>query len=141
MSSNKNINWNDIVKKEAIGTDGLDLGEVHEVGDTYLITQKGFINKKRYHIPKSFAESFDGDTLKLKINQSEMQSFEETKGQKFEGYSSFKSLDMSKELETKIPVMAENLEITKHMLEDKVNILKEPVREIKSVEIDSLVKQ
>lgn len=33
---------------------------------------------------------------------------------------------MSKEIETKIPVMAENLEVTKHMLEDKVNIIKNP---------------
>ena len=42
-SNNKDgIDWNNVVKKEAIGTDGLDLGEVHEVGDTYIITQKGF---------------------------------------------------------------------------------------------------
>ncbi|MGN6347211.1 MAG: YsnF/AvaK domain-containing protein [Candidatus Nitrosocosmicus sp.] len=135
-NNKNNIDWDSVVKKEAIGIDGLDLGEVHEVGDTYLITQKGLINKKRYHIPKSSAESFDGDTLKLRISESEIQGFEETEDQKFQGYSSFKSSDMSKELETKIPVMAENLEVTKHVLEDKVDIVKEPVMETKTVEIE-----
>lgn len=136
-SNNKdNIDWNNVLKKEAIGTDGLDLGEVHEVGDTYIVTQKGLLNKKRYHLPISSAESFDGDTLKLRVSESELKGFEETGGQKFEGYSSFKSSDMSKDLETKIPVMAENLEVTKNMVEDKVNIIKEPIMETKTVEIE-----
>ena len=33
---------------------------------------------------------------------------------------------MSKELETKIPVMGENLEIKKNIAVDNVNIIKEP---------------
>jgi uncharacterized protein (TIGR02271 family) len=130
------IDWNNVIKKEAIGTDGLDLGEVHEVGDTYIITQKGLINKKRYHIPISSAEGFDGDTLKLRVSESELKSFEETGGQNFDGYSAFKSSDMTKELETKIPVMGENLEIKKKIAEDSVNIIKEPLMETKTVEIE-----
>lgn len=136
MSSDKNIDWGGVVKKEVIGIDGLDLGKIHDVGDTHIITQKGLINKKRYHIPKSAAESFDGDTLKLRVSESEMQGFEETEGQKFEGYSAFKSSDMSKELETKIPVMAENLGVSKRIAEDKVDIIKEPITETKTVEIE-----
>ena len=138
MSSDKNIDWNNVIKKEVIGIDGLDLGEVHEVGDAFFTTQKGLLHKKRYHIPKSKAESFDGDTLTIRINESELSGFEEEidGGQKFEGYSSFKSSDMSKELETKIPVMAENLEITKSIVEDKVDIIKEPVIEKKTVDIE-----
>jgi uncharacterized protein (TIGR02271 family) len=134
----KKIDWDSVIKKEVVGIDGLDLGEVHEVGDTYFITQKGLINKKRYHIPKSSAESFDGDTLTVRVSESELSGFEEESGksQKFEGYSSFKSSDMSKELETKIPLMAENLEVTKSIAEDRVDIIKEPVLETKTVEIE-----
>ena len=135
-NNNNKIDWNNLIKKEAIGIDGLDLGEVHEVGDTYIITQKGLLNKKRYHIPKSLVESFDGDILKIRVNESEMHGFEETEDHKFEGYSSFKSSDMSKELETKIPLMAENLEVSKRMTEDKVDIIKEPVMSTKTVEIE-----
>ena len=136
--SNVKIDWNNVIKKEVIGIDGLDLGEVHEVGDAYFTTQKGLINKKRYHIPKSKVESFDGDVLTVRVNESELSGFEEEidGGQKFEGYSSFKSSDMSKELETKIPVMAENLEITKRLTEENVDIIKEPVIETKTVEIE-----
>jgi uncharacterized protein (TIGR02271 family) len=131
-----NIDWNDVVKKEAIGIDGLDLGIVHEVGDTYIITQKGLLNKKRYHIPISSIQSFDGDILKMGVNETELDGYEEDGGQKFEGYSSFKSSDMSKELETKIPVMGENLDVSKRLTENKVKIIKMPVKEIKKVDIE-----
>ncbi len=130
------IDWKSVIKREAIGIDGLDLGEVHEVGDTYIIIQKGLINKKRYHIPISSVEDFDGDTLKLRVSESELKGFEETGGQNFDGYPAFKSSDMTKELETKIPVMGENLEIKKNIAVDNVNIIKEPVMETKTVEIE-----
>ncbi|HEY6536154.1 MAG TPA: YsnF/AvaK domain-containing protein [Candidatus Nitrosocosmicus sp.] len=135
-SSNKNIDWNKVIKKEAIGVDGLDLGKVHDVRDTYIITQRGFIDKKRYHIPKSSAESFDRDILRLRISESDLQGYEETEDQKFEGYSSFKSSDLSKEQETTIPVMAENLEVSKSIQEDRSKIIKEPITETKTVEIE-----
>ena len=135
-NSRENIDWNNVVKKGAIGIDGLDLGEVHEVGDTYVITQKGLLNKKRYHIPISSVESFDGDMLKMRVNEVEMHGYEEGGGQKFEGYSSFKSSDLSKELETKIPVMGESLDVSKRMTENKVRIIKTPVKEIKKVDIE-----
>ncbi len=135
-NNKENIDWNNVVKKGAIGVDGLDLGEVHEVGDTYVITQKGLLNKKRYHIPISSVESFDGDLLKMRVNEVGLHGYEEGGGQKFEGYSSFKSSDMSKELETKIPVMGESLDVSKRLTEDNVDIIKEPVKETKTVEIE-----
>ena len=46
-----NINWNDVIKKEARGINNEDLGEVKEVGDTYVLVQKGLINKEKYYIP------------------------------------------------------------------------------------------
>ena len=47
-------------KKEAVGIGGIDLGEVYEIKDEYIVTQKGFLDKKWYHIPKSLTETFDG---------------------------------------------------------------------------------
>ncbi len=43
---------------------------------------------------------------------------------------------MTKELETRIPVMGENLEIKKNIAVDNVNIIKEPIMETKTVEIE-----
>ena len=136
-SNNKdNINWKNVVKKEVIGTDGLDLGEVAEIGDNFVVIQKGLFNKKRFIIPKSTAESFDGDTLRVKVNEHELAGYEETVDPAFKDYSKFKSSDMSKEMETRIPVIGENLQVSKKVVEDKVDIIKEPIKETKTVEID-----
>ena len=43
MSTDKSIDWNSVIKKEAVGIGGIDLGELHEIGDEYIITQKGFL--------------------------------------------------------------------------------------------------
>ena len=60
MSTDKSIDWNSVIKKEAVGIGGIDLGEVYEIEDEYIVTQKGFLDKKWYHIPKSLVETFDG---------------------------------------------------------------------------------
>ena len=137
VSNNKeNIDWKNVVKKEVIGTDGLDLGEVVEIGDNFIVVQKGLLNKKRYIIPISTAESFDGDILRVKVNENELSGYEETTEPKFKDYSTFKSSDMSKEMETKIPLIGENLVVSKKVVEDNVDIIKEPIKETKTVEID-----
>ncbi|HYO07227.1 MAG TPA: DUF2382 domain-containing protein [Phototrophicaceae bacterium] len=133
-----NIDWNTVLKKEAIGTGGVDLGEVYGVGDAYIITQKGLSDKKWYHIPKSSAESFDGNVLRLKVNESDLLSFEKTEDQEIRDNSSATSnlSDMPKETETTVPLMAENLEVVKHVTEDDIHITKEPIKETKTVEIE-----
>ncbi len=137
VSNNKdNIDWKNVIKKEVIGTDGLDLGEVVEIGDNFIVIQKGLFNKKRFVIPNSTAESFDGDILRVKVNESELVGYEETVDPAFKDYSKFKSSDMSKEMETRIPVIGENLQVSKKVVEDKVDIIKEPIKETKTVEID-----
>ena len=40
---NSNINWDDVLKKEARGLDDADFGEVHEVEDDFVLTQKGVV--------------------------------------------------------------------------------------------------
>jgi hypothetical protein len=50
MSSS--IDWNDVTKKEARGSNDEDLGEVQEVGPNYVLVQKGMINKEKFYIPR-----------------------------------------------------------------------------------------
>ena len=131
-----NINWNNVVKKEAIGMNGEDLGEVLEVGNSFITTQKGIINKKRYYLPKKSVTSFDGSVLRLNMTDNDLDGYKETEGQGFNEYPSFESSDMSKELETKIPVMGESLAVSKRLTENKVKIIKSPVKEIRKVDIE-----
>ena len=42
----RNINWNEVIKKEARGKNDEDLGEVQEVGDTYIFSTER-IDKQR----------------------------------------------------------------------------------------------
>jgi len=135
--NNKNdIDWDNIVKKEAIGLNGEDLGEVLEVRKNHIVTQKGILNKKRYYLPKKAISIFDGTILKVNMTNNDLDQYKGNGDQLFDDYSSFKSSDMSKELETKIPVMAENLEVTKRLTEDKVQIIKEPVKEIRKIDVE-----
>ena len=136
LLKSKNINLDDVLKKEAIGIDGLDLGKVIEIGETYVVTQRGLIDKKKYHLPLSSIESFDGEFLNLKINETDLKSYEQTENNLFEGYSSFKSSDMSHEVQTTIPLMDEKLEVTKKTIEENMQIIKEPIKETKTVEIE-----
>ena len=131
-----NIDWNNVVKKEAIGLNGEDLGEVSEVGNSFIVTQKGIINKKRYYLPKKSVTSFDGSVLRLNMTNNDLEGYRETEGHGFNEYPSFESSDMSKELETKIPVMGESLDVSKRLTENKVKIIKTTVKEIKKVDIE-----
>jgi hypothetical protein len=67
----KNIDWDEVVKKEARGTNDADFGEVQLIlGDT-VITEKGITDKKRFYLPKSLADKFDGHTLWFNITEDE----------------------------------------------------------------------
>lgn len=45
--SSTDINWNDVIKREARGSNNEDFGEVYDIQDNYVIVQKGIINKKK----------------------------------------------------------------------------------------------
>lgn len=71
MSSNNNINWNDIIKKEARGLNDDDLGEVQEVRSNDIITKVGVVDKETYCIPKNLVEIFDGHNVRFRISKEE----------------------------------------------------------------------
>ena len=59
----KEIDWDEVVKKEARGIDDADFGEVQlTIGDTVII-EKGITDKKRFYLPKSLVDKFDGHAL------------------------------------------------------------------------------
>ena len=65
----------DLLKKEARGTGNAVLGEVKEVSEEYVITEKGIIDKDRFYIPKNLVERFDGDTVYFKITKEEAKEY------------------------------------------------------------------
>jgi hypothetical protein len=69
MSSN--INWNDVIKKEARGLNNADLGEVQSISDGFVLTQRGLIDLEIFSIPQEKAESYDGNILRFSVTEDE----------------------------------------------------------------------
>jgi uncharacterized protein (TIGR02271 family) len=135
MSKEQGIDWDDVIKKEARGINDEDLGEVQEVGDTYVLVQKGLINKEKYYIPQNEVESYDGNILRFKLSE------EEIKG-KYLGDSppltrNTGKDDQEEESEsTSVPLVEERLNISKRDVTYKeATLIKEPVTETKTVEV------
>ena len=70
------IDWNDVIKKEARGMNDLDLGEVQEVVEDKIVVQKGIIDHNIFHIPKSLIKSYDGQVLRFNVSEGEIKNYE-----------------------------------------------------------------
>ena len=157
-SDSKDIPWNEIIKKEAVGINNEDLGKVQEVGSVSILTKKGFLNTEFFDIPKDLVESYDGDKVYFKINEEEARSFSKRnssitteKEEEEKDYSINQSKipieDENNDLSTHsssidsknndivIPLMSEELVVTKKEVIDEVTITKEPTKETKTEQV------
>jgi len=138
MSSN--IDWNDVVKKEARGLNDEDFGEVQDVSNGYVFVQKGIVNKEKFFIPQEKVESYDGDVLRFGISYDEALSTYQ--GESYPASSSQSSQTGSDQLsntleseETTIPLTEEKLDVAKRVEESQTSITKEPVTETKTIDV------
>jgi len=65
------IDWKDVIKKEARGLNDADFGEVQEVSNGLVLTQRGIVNKELFSIPQTAVESYDGKVLRFRISENE----------------------------------------------------------------------
>ena len=146
MSNSNNIDWEDVIKKEARGSDDEDLGEVKETDGDYVIVQKGMINKEKFYIPKNMAESYDGSVLRFNISKGEVRSrFMGDSPPVADQYSSSSYRDtdvrekdtanISKETDTRVPLIEERVNVSKRESTEEATVTKEPVTETKTVEV------
>jgi uncharacterized protein (TIGR02271 family) len=138
VSTSKTIDWFEIgvSKKEARGLSNCDLGEVQEVAQTYVVTQKGTINKQKFYIPKYLADGYDGEVVKFKVSEEDaVNNFARDSPPSADEYSKYKTPDVPTDIETRIPVIAERLEVSKTESVMEATIIKEPVTETKTVEV------
>ena len=135
MSREQGIDWDDVIKKEARGINDEDLGEVKEVGDTYVLVQKGVINKEKYYVPQNEVESYDGNILRFKLSEEEIKS-------KYLGDSPPLTRNTERDggeeesESTRVSLVEERLNISKRDVTYKeATLVKEPVTETKTVEV------
>lgn len=66
------MNWNEVIKKEALGTNDKDFGEVQGFSNRYVLAQKGMINKEKYFILQDKVKSFDGSVLRSGLSEDDL---------------------------------------------------------------------
>ena len=119
------INWDDVIKKEARGINNADFGEIQQVDENFILTQKGTVGKEKFYIPKSFVAYYDGDILHVSITD------EEAKNTYMEGSS---QID---EEEERIKIMEERIVVSKRATTgEEIIIIKEPATETKTVQVE-----
>ncbi len=135
-TTERKTDWNDVIKKEARGINDEDLGEVQEVGNIYVLTQKGLVNKEKFYLPKYLVEGYDGEVIRFKVSEEEAKnSFARDSAPTEKEYSKFKKSDVAEDIETRIPVMGERLNVSKTQSTQEAKIIKEPMTEKKTVEV------
>jgi uncharacterized protein (TIGR02271 family) len=138
MSKNttESIAWDDVIKKEARGSvDDSDFGEVQELGQNYVQTQKGLISKEKFYIPKSSVEGFDGNTLWFNASKDQLEGWKRDSPPGDNEYSQNKTQETPSDVETRIPLIEERLNVSKSTSTSEATITKEPVTETKTVEV------
>jgi uncharacterized protein (TIGR02271 family) len=132
MSSSSAIDWSDVIKKEARGSNDEDLGEVQEVGENYVLVQRGLINKDKFYIPKDMVESYDGEILRFSISEEDAKSrfLRDSPPTANEGLTAARKAE-----ETTVPITAERLDASTRDSTRVATIIKEPITETKTVEV------
>jgi uncharacterized protein (TIGR02271 family) len=143
MSSS--IDWADVIKKEARGSNDEDLGEVQEVTNGYVLVQRGIINKDKFYIPQNLAESYDGDVLRFGISEDELKNkyrMDSPPTQDQGQYSASTDMENDRivedgptEVDSTIPLTEEKLDVSKRTTESQTTVTKEPITETKTVDI------
>jgi uncharacterized protein (TIGR02271 family) len=136
-NTNESIAWDNIIKKEARGAvDDSDFGEVQELGQNYVQTQKGVVSKQKYYIPKYLVQGFDGDTLWFNASESDLEGWKRDSPPDYNEYTQYKkSEEMPSDVETRIPLIEERLNVSKSTSTSEATITKEPVTETKTIEV------
>ena len=129
--------WNEVIKKEVKGLNDSDFGEVQDVNENYVLTQRGTLNKEKFSLPKSIPHGYNGRILLFDITEEEAKKrFVVDKSALSASEEKEKSGFQRQDPEGPIPVIEERLEISKKETIVEAKVIKKPVKETKSVEVD-----
>src|ERR671930_206703 len=111
--------WNEVIKKEARGRNDADLGEVLEVKDLIVVTERGTLSKERFYLPKSIPHGFNGRTLLFDITEEDAKERFTNEpaliqGTEIQSSTAAPTTATTKaDIERPIPVIEEKLEVSK----------------------------
>jgi stress response protein YsnF len=113
------------------------LGEVQEVNENYVLTQRGTISKEKFCIPKSIPHGYNGRILLFNITEEEAkEKFIVDTSSPAEKEEERSKVQTRGDPESPIPVIEERLEVSKKEFVVEARVIKKPVKETKTVEIE-----
>lgn len=117
-----NIDFSELIisKKNVLSSEHQNIGNIIGEKDDSILVEDPGINDSVLVIPKSKIEVYDGAQLILGIPATQIQSY----GEKQEIEES-----------TTVPLLEERLNVSKQTIDDKFAITKEPITEIKTIEV------
>jgi uncharacterized protein (TIGR02271 family) len=128
--------WNEVIKKEARGRNDADLGEVLEVKDDIVVTERGTLNKQKFYLPKSIPHAFNGHTLLFDITEEEAKERFTNESVLTQGAEIQSTSTTMSDTEKPIPVIEEKLEVSKKETIQEAKVIKEPKIEFKTVDVE-----
>jgi uncharacterized protein (TIGR02271 family) len=132
------IDWNDVIKKEARGSNDENFGEVQDVSNGYVFVQKGILNKEKFFIPQEKVESYDGDILRFSISREEAASMYQGEAFPASPQNMDNQISNSNSEGNDVvtaPITGERLDVNKRVEESHATITKEPVIETQTIEV------
>jgi hypothetical protein len=130
------LDRNEIIKKEARSLDDANLGKVQEINETSIIIEKGTKNKDKFYIPRSIPHAYNGSVILLDITEDEAKKkFMTDPSMPTPSTEQSKVLPREENGETIIPLTEERLEVSKKETMEEATLIKESVKETKTVEV------
>ena len=131
----RSLDWDDIKKKQALGNDNIDLGEVKAVGKHYIMTQKGSLIRDTFYFPKYLVKDYNGQIVWFNVSEDQLENFKKEQPPVREDYVKYRTESMSAGVEAVIPVVEERLKVSKTTVTEEAIIVIEPVTEYKLIEV------
>src|SRR5919199_1543617 len=128
--------WNEVIKKEARGRNDADLGEVLEVKDDIVITERGTLNKEKFYLPKSIPHGFNGHTLLFDITEEAKERFTNESVSLKQATESQSTSTTASDIERPISVIEEKLNVSKKETMQEAKIIKESTKETQTAEVE-----
>ena len=94
------------------------------------------VSKEKFFIPKYLVQGFDGSTLWFNASEDQLGGWKRESPPDYDEYSQqYKTQEAPADIETRIPLMEEKLNVSKRTSTSEATITKEPVTETKSVDV------
>ena len=61
------IAWEEVIHKRVMTSDTIDIGDVDQVGNDFIVVRQGVAKSTLYYIPKSFIDNYDGSCLYVAV--------------------------------------------------------------------------